>query len=61
MNVDELKTSAIKLSDNIEQLIVAFESETGCCISSIGLNRIDVSAMMEHRSRLLNVDVKVEI
>ena len=60
MELDELKSRLVAVSDGIEKLIQDFESATGTTITSVDLNRIDVSTIVEQRS-ILNVNVRVEL
>lgn len=63
MNIEELKKASVLLSDTIEQLILTFESETQTIVTSVGLNRMDITTIdqIPGSRNLLNVDLKVEL
>ena len=56
MELDELKSRLVAVSDGVEKLVKDFESATGTTITAVDLNRINVGTGQE-----LNVNVRVEL
>jgi len=61
MLLEEAVAKRQKLADEIRQLVVKFETETGLEVENVGLARVNVGSLMCPNISLVDVDIQVRL